>query len=238
MASLLDKIQTLVSADLNRLVDRGLGGTSKEALYQHHIRELQSLQEQLGGQLVSLRAELNQMHKRSEEQQALVAQQDAEVDQLLQAGLQEDALAAQDRLNLSRLAANASLERVERLEAEYKQMADTKAQLDTRIDTLVRNEPEVRSMIGLARAKQLTAAARQSLDDLAGTGDPDAERVVGAIRTRLAEAEAQLQELEQRGLAHGETPDVLKRRELEAQLEARKARLGMQGHDSPPPTAS
>ena len=78
-------------------------------------------------------------------------------------------------------------------------MADTKAQLDLRIDTLVRNEPEVRSMLGLARAKQLTAAARQSLDDLSGVGDPDAERVVGAIRTRLAEAEAQLQELEQRG---------------------------------------
>jgi phage shock protein A len=227
MASLLEKIQTLVSADLNRLLDRGLASTNQEAMYQHHIRELQTLQEQLGSQLVSLRAELNQMRKRSEEQQALVAKQDAEVDQLLQAGLQEDALAAQDRLNQSRMAVATAAERVERLEAEYKQMSDAKSQLDTRIETLVRNEPEVRSMMGLARAKQLTAAARASLDDLAGVGDPDAERVVGAIRTRLAEAEAQLQELEQRGLAHGETPEVLKRKELEAQLEARKARLGL-----------
>lgn len=227
MTSLLEKVRVMVSADLNRLVDRGLGGTSQEAMYQHHIRELQTLQEQLGNQLVSLRAELNQMRKRSEEQQALVAQQDAEVDQLLQAGLQEDALAAQDRLNQSRMTAATSAERVDRLETEYKEVAESKAQLDLRIETLVRNEPEVRSMLGLARAKQLTAAARQSLDDLAGVGDPDAERVVGAIRTRLAEAEAQLQELEQRGLAHGETPDVLKRKELEAQLEARKARLGL-----------
>jgi phage shock protein A len=227
MASLLEKVRVMVSADLNRLVDRGLGGTSQEALYQHHIRELQTLQDQLGDQLISLRAELNQMRKRSDEQQALVAKQDAEVDQLLQAGLQEDALAAQDRLNQSRAVAATAAERVERLETEYRDMADTKAQLDLRIETLVRNEPEVRSMLGLARAKQLTAAARQSLDDLSGVGDPDAERVVGAIRTRLAEAEAQLQELEQRGLAHGETPDVLKRKELEAQLEARKARLGL-----------
>jgi phage shock protein A len=227
MASLLEKVRVMVSADLNRLVDRGLGGTSQEALYQHHIRELQTLQDQLGNQLISLRAELNQMRKRSEEQQALVARQDSEVDQLLQAGLQEDALAAQDRLNQSRTVAASAAERVERLEAEYRDMADTKAQLDLRIETLVRNEPEVRSMLGLARAKQLTAAARQSLDDLSGVGDPDAERVVGAIRTRLAEAEAQLQELEQRGLAHGETPDVLKRKELEAQIEARKARLGL-----------
>lgn len=233
MASLLDKIQTLVSADLNRLVDRGLGGANREAMYQHHVRELQSLQEQLSSQLVSLRADLNQMRKRSEEQQALVAQQDGEVDQLLQAGLQEDALAAQDRLNQTRIAAADAADRLARVEAETKQMEDTRTQLDARIQTLVRNEPEVRSMMGLARAKQLTAAARQSLDDLEGSGDPDAARVVGAIRTRLAEAEAQLQELEQRGLAHGETPDVLKRKELEAQIEARKARLGLQGPATP-----
>jgi hypothetical protein len=181
----------------------------------------------LGGQLVSLRAELNQMKKRSEEQQALVAKQDAEVDQLLQAGLQEDALAAQDRLNANRLQAATAAERVERLEGEYAQMEEAKKALDVRVQTLIVNEPAVRSMMGLARAKQLTAAARESLDDLEGSGDPDAERVVGAIRTRLAEAEAQLEQLEQRGLARGETPEVLKRKELEAQLEARKARLGL-----------
>jgi len=177
--------------------------------------------------MVSLRAEITQMQRRSEEQQALVAQQDAEVDQLLQLGLQEDALAAQDRLNQSRLNAGMTAERVERLESEYAQLAETKAQLDARIDSLVRSEPEVRSMLGLARAKQLTAAARASLDDLEGVGDPDAARVVGDIRSRLAEAEAQLDQLEQRGLARGETPEVLKRKELEAQLEARKARLGL-----------
>ena len=227
MASLLDKIHTLVSADINRLVDRGLGATNQEAMYRHHVRELQTMQEQLNGQMVSLRAEITQMHRRAEEQQALVAQQDAEVDQLLQTGLQEDALAAQDRLNQNRLNAGMLTERVERLESEYAQLAEAKAQLDARIDTLIRSEPEVRSMLGLARAKQLTAAARQSLDDLEGVGDPDAARVVGDIRIRLAEAEAQLQELEQRGLARGETPEVLKRKELEAQLEARKARLGL-----------
>ena len=227
MASLLDKIQTLVSADINRLVDRGLGATNQEAMYRHHVRELQTLQEQLNGQMISLRAEITQMHRRSEEQQALVAQQDAEVDQLLQLGLQEDALAAQDRLNQSRLNAGLTAERLERLESEYAQLAETKAQLDARIDSLVRSEPEVRSMLGVARAKQLTAAARASLDDLEGVGDPDAARVVGDIRSRLAEAEAQLEQLEQRGLAAGETPEVLKRKELEAQLEARKARLGL-----------
>jgi hypothetical protein len=37
----------------------------------------------------------------------------------------------------------------------------------------------------------------------------------------------QRRELQQRALEHGETPEVLKRKELEAQLEERKARLGL-----------
>lgn len=226
MASILEKIQVLVSADLNRLVDRALN-SNEQAVFQHHIRELQGLQEQLVGQLASLRAEIAQMRRRSDEQQAAVVAQDQQVDQLLQAGLQEDALAAQDRLNQSRLSAGRLAEQVERLEAEYAGVAQTKAELDARIVALVQSEPEVEGLVGLARARQLTAGAAQSLEDLAGSGDPDVARVVNSIRDRLAEAEAQIQELEQRGQARGETPEVLKRKELEAQLEARKTRLGL-----------
>lgn len=226
MASILEKIQVLVSADLNRLVDRALN-SNEQAVFQHHIRELQGLQEQLTGQLASLRAEIAQMRRHSDEQQAVVVAQDQQVDQLLQAGLQEDALAAQERLNQSRLSAGRLAEKVAHLEAEYATAAQTKAELDARILALVQSEPEVEGLVGLARARQLTAGAAQSLEDLAGSGDPDVARVVGSIRDRLVQAEAKIQELEQRGLARGETPEVLKRKELEAQLEARKARLGI-----------
>jgi phage shock protein A len=226
MASLLEKIQVLVSADLNRLVDRALR-TNEPAVFRHHIRELQSLQEQLSSQMVSLRAELTQMRRRSDEQQALVTKQDQEVDELLRSGLQEEALAAQDRLNQARLAAARLTEQVERLEGEYASLTESQARVEARVTALQQHEPAVDGLVGLARAKELTAAAQQSLDDLAGTGDPDVAQVVNSIRARLGEAEAQIQELERRGLALGETPDVLKRKELESQLEARKARLGL-----------
>jgi phage shock protein A len=226
MASLLDKIQTLVSADLNQLLDRALK-SNEPAVFQLHIRELQTLQTQLGDQLAGVAASIAQAQRRSDEQQAQVIRQDQEVDDLLKAGLQEDALAAQDRLNQARLTAARLTEQLERLEAEHTQMVETKARLDARVTALVKTEPEVGGLVGLARAQELTAAASQSLDDLAGSGDPDVARVVNSIRTRLAEAEAHIHELEQRGLAHGETPEVLKRKELESQLEARKARLGL-----------
>ena len=226
MASLLEKIQTLVAADLNRLVDRALQ-SNEPAVFQHHIRDLQSLQEQLSGQLVALRGELTRLHRRNDEQQVLVVKQDLEVDQLLQEGLHEDALSAQERLNQARLAAVRLTEQVDRLEAQYGQMIAAEAQLAARVTTLQNSEPEVEGLLGLARTKELTAAAMRSLEDLAGTGDPDAARVVESIRLRLAEAEAQIRELEQHALLNGETPEVLRRKELENQLEARKARLGL-----------
>lgn len=226
MASLLEKIQVLVSADLNRLVDRAL--TSNEpAVFQHHIRELQVLQEQLGDQLVTLRAELDRLRQRNDEQQALVVKHDREVDEMLKAGLHEDALAAQDRLNQTRLVAARLVEKLEGLETEYAQLMEGKTRLDARVTALEQSEPEVGGLVGLARAKDLTANATKSLDDLAGQGDPDVARVVGSIRNRLAVAEARIRELEQKGLARGETPEVLKRKELESQLEARKSRLGL-----------
>ena len=226
MASLLKKVQTLVAADLNRLVDRALE-SNEPAVFQHHMREMEKLQEQLNNQLVSVRAELSELRRSSDEEQALVVKQDAEVDQLLQAGLQEDAIAAQDRLNQSRLVAARLTEQLNGLEARYAEMVEAQAGINARVTTLQQSAPEFDSLVGLARAKDLTAAAMQSLDDLAGTGDPDVARVVNSIRARLAEAEAQIQELQQRALAHGETPEVLKRKELEAQLEERKARLGL-----------
>jgi uncharacterized protein YjgD (DUF1641 family) len=226
MASFLDKVQTLISADLNRWTDRALR-SNEPALFQHQIRELQKTQEQVNDQLISARVELNKMRKRSEEQQALVVKQDAEVDQLLQAGLQEDAIAAQDRVNNSRMAAAQLSEQVERLETEYASMVEAKAQLDARIAIMIQSEPRVTGMMGLTRAKELTAQAIRTLDDLEGVGDADVAGTVGTVRTRLAEAEAQLAMLEQSALARGETPEVLKRKELEAQLDARKARLGL-----------
>jgi len=226
MASFLEKVQTLISADLNRWTDRALR-SNEPALFQHQIRELQKTQEQVNDQLISARVELNKLRKRSDEQQAIVVKQDAEVDQLLQAGLQEDAIAAQDRVNTSRMAAGQLSEQVERLETEYASMVEAKAQLDARIAIMIQSEPRVTGMMGLTRAKELTAQAIRTLDDLEGVGDSDVADTVGTVRTRLAEAEAQLAMLEQSALARGDTPEVLKRKELEAQLEARKARLGL-----------
>jgi hypothetical protein len=239
MASLLDKVQTLLSADLNRLVDRALQ-SNEPAVFQHHIRELQVMQVELEDQLTGLRASITDLRRRSDEAQALVVKQDQEVDDLLRMGLQEDAIAAQDRLNGSRSRAAQLTGQVDRLEGQYRELVDTKTRLDARIEALQLSEPEVRGLAGARRAEDLADQAGAKLDNLADAPtarDADVTRVVGSIRDRLARAEAQLGQLEQRSLAHGETPEVLKRKELEDQLEARKARLGLAEPPAPTPPA-
>ncbi len=226
MTSLLEKIQTLISADLNQLVDSATRA-SEPAMFRQHLRDLQQLQEQLTDQMLNLRAQITQMRRKSDEQQAVVTKQDLEVDQLLQTGQEGDALAAQERLNQNRLLASQMLEKVERLEAAYEKLAETKAQLDTRLLVLRQSEPEVEGLASARKGAAAAEAANQRLEDMAGAGDADVDRVVNSIRNRLDVAEAQLSALEQSALARGETPDVLKRKELEAQLEARKARLGL-----------
>jgi phage shock protein A len=65
----------------------------------------------------------------------------------------------------------------------------------------------------------------KSLDDLAGTGDADVARIADSIRTRLDRASA---ETEMRAASlDKQMDDVLDRGALDAQLAARKARLGL-----------
>ena len=226
MASLLEKVQLLLSADLNRLVDQALESNGT-AVFQQHIRELQGMQNELTGQLGALGSDLAEMRRRGDEQQALLVKQDQELDTLLRTGLQEDALAAQDRLNQTRATAARLTEQVERLDGQFHELQETKARLDARLFALQHSEPEVTGLVEVVRARRLAADAGAALDDLAGARSADVARTIGSIRGRLAQAEAQIRDLEQRALAHGDTPEVLRRRDLENQLAARKARLGL-----------
>ena len=80
-------------------------------------------------------------------------------------------------------------------------------------------------MLELAKAKEITAKTMKSLDDLAGVGDADVSRIADSIRSRLDRATA---ESEMRAASLDKQMDeVLGRSELDGQLAARKARLGL-----------
>ena len=77
----------------------------------------------------------------------------------------------------------------------------------------------------LAKAKEITNRTIKSLDNLAGTGDADVARLAESIKTKLdkesARAEMAAQNLDR------QMDDTLGKGELDAQLEERKKRLGI-----------
>jgi hypothetical protein len=81
------------------------------------------------------------------------------------------------------------------------------------------------ALLDLAKAKEITNKAIKSLDDLAGVGDTDVARMADSIRTRLDQASARA-EMAATNL-DAQMDDALGRGELDAQLEERKRRLGI-----------
>ncbi len=97
--------------------------------------------------------------------------------------------------------------------------------LEAKLTTIKQERDELQSLLELAKSKEMTAKTMKSLDDLAGTGDADVARIADSIRQRLDRASA---ETEMRATSLDKQMDeVLDRGQLDAQLAARKARLGM-----------
>jgi len=82
-----------------------------------------------------------------------------------------------------------------------------------------------RSASGAGKSKEIAAKSIKSLDALAGVGDADVARIADSIRGRLDRASAESEMLS--ASLDRQMDDLLDRDQLDAQLSARKARLGL-----------
>ena len=114
---------------------------------------------------------------------------------------------------------------VEQMQREYQSLLDARLKLQAKLTTIKQERQELEALLELAKAKEITAKTMKSLDDLSGVGDADVARIADSIRARLDRASA---EGEMRAASLDKQMDeVLGRSELDAQLVARKARLGL-----------
>ena len=111
------------------------------------------------------------------------------------------------------------------MQREYQSLMDARLKLEAKLTTIKQETEELQALLDLAKSKEITAKTMKSLDDLAGVGDADVARIADSIRGRLDRASA---ESEMRAASlDKQMDDVLERDELDAQLAARKARLGL-----------
>lgn len=224
MASLLQKVQTLIQANLHAMVDSALKANSL-AVFDQYVREVEDNLENLEDAVATVGGELKTLRRKKASHDQRAAELDRNIDIFLREGKEDLALAAQSKLNsVNRLSQNYE-EMIERQEIEFQNLKDARLKLEAKLTDVKQERDELQALLDLARSKELTVKTIQSLDDLMGAGDDDISRVAEGIRARLDQASARSEMLS--GSLDAQMDEVLEKSTLEAQLSERKARLGL-----------
>ncbi|OQA46797.1 MAG: hypothetical protein BWY52_00543 [Chloroflexi bacterium ADurb.Bin325] len=225
MASLLEKVNTLISANLHWMVDQALKQNSIAVINQY-IREVEDNLADLTEATVTVGGNVKTIRRKYEELQAKSAELDRNIDLFLREGREDLARAAQSKYNSTQRLVETYASQIEQMQREYQSLLDARLKLEAKLTTIKQEREELQALLDLAKSKEITAKTIKSLDDLAGVGDADVARIADSIRQRLDRASA---ESEMRAASLDKQMDeILDRGELDAQLAARKSRLGLE----------
>ncbi len=224
MASLLEKAMVLVKANLHYLVDQALKQSSL-AVIDQYIRQVEANLEDLEDAAATVGGEVRSIKRKLHEYEQKEAELDRAIDAFLMEGNDTLAAAAQSKLNSTQRLIATYQQQLERQEDEFRKLLDAKVNLEARLATLTQEREELQALLELARSKEISVKAMQSLDDLMGIGDSDIRRIAESIYARLDKATAAA---EMRAASLDEELDrVLDRTAIDAQLAERKQRLGI-----------
>ena len=224
MASLLEKVSTLISANLHALVDQALQSNSLAVIDQYirqvenHLEDLDDAAATVGGEVKSIKRKLHDLEQKEDEL-------DRAIDAFLMEGNEETAVAAQSKLNSTARLVETYQEQAARLEVEYQKLLDAKVKLEARLATMKQQRQELQALMELAKSKETAVRAMKGLDDLMGSGDTDISRMAQSIYARLDKATTAS---EMRAASLDEQIDqVLDRGAIDSQLAERRKRLGL-----------
>jgi phage shock protein A len=224
MASLLDKVSTLISANLHHLVDQALKSNSLAVIDQYirqvedHLEDLEDAAATVGGEVKSIKRKLDDYEQKEDEL-------DRAIDAFLTEGDETLAAAAQSKLNSTQRLIATYQDQLKRQESEFRKLLDAKVKLEARLATMKQEREELQALLELAKSKEITVKTMKGLDDLMGMGDSDISRIAQSIYARLDKATAAS---EMRAASLDEELDrVLDRTAIDAQLAERKKKLGL-----------
>ena len=224
MASLLDKVGTLIKANLHAMVDAALKSNSL-AVFDQYIRDAENNLEALEDAAATVGGNVKTLARKVEQYTADAAKQDSDIDALLKQGKEDLAAAVQAKLNTTSKLLAEYQSSYQKTQVEYQRLMDAKLKLEAKLTTIKQEREQMHELLDLAKAKERTVGAIRSLKDLEGVGDADMARITEGIRTRLDQAEARA-EIETSRL-EGQVDEALGKAELDNQLAERKKRLGL-----------
>lgn len=225
MASLLDKVSTLISANLHYMVDQALQSNSL-AVIDQYIRQVEDNLADLEDAAGAVGGEVRSLKRRLDEHEQRMVEFDRAIDAFLVEGNESAAVAVQSRYNSSQRLVETFKEQLTRQESEFQKLLDAKVKLEARLETMRMERQELQALLELAKSKETTVKAMRSLDDLMGSGDSDIRRIAESVHSRLDKAST-LSEMRATSLDE-QMDTVLERSALDAQLLERRRKLGLE----------
>lgn len=225
MASLIEKVQTLISANLHAMVDKALESNSV-AVMDEYIRQAEDNLEKLEDTVVTVGGTVKTLKRKWEQYDAEATKIDSSIDTLLLQGKKELAAAAQTRLNSTRRIAEDYQQQWQEQQKQYEQLLGARRKLEAKLTTIRQEREHLQALLELAKSKEVAVKAIRSLDDLAGVGDADIARIGESIRARLDRATAQSEMYA--GRLDTQMDEVLEKGEIDIQLAERMRRLGLE----------
>lgn len=236
MASLLEKINTLINANLHGLVDRALQENSV-AVMEEYIRQAEKNLEALEDSAATVGGTVRTLKRKYEEFAAAAEKLDRDIDTLLLKGKDDLAAAAQAELNTKQQLAQEYYEQWQQQEKQYNAMLDMRVKLEGRLTAIKQEREQLRALIELTEAKKMTTKTIKSLDNLASLGDEQVSSLADAIRNRLDTEDARL-DMATRNI-QDQIDEAVRGGEVDRQLEERRRRLlGSSGGSSGAAAAS
>ena len=224
MASLMKKIQTLISANMHAMVDSALKANSL-AVFDQYVRDVEENLAKLEDAVATVGGELKTMQRKKGDLDRQAAELDRNIDIFLRESKEDLALAAQSKLNgITRLQQSYD-EMLTRQQSEFRALQDARMKLEAKLTTTKQEREELLALLDLAKSKELTVQTMKSIDDIVGSGDADIARIGESIRGRLDKASAKSEMMASR--LDDQIDEVLGKNELDMQLAERKKRLGV-----------
>ncbi len=223
MAGLLERVSTLISANLNWLVSQALKANSI-AVVDEYIRRVEDNLEALEDAAATVGGEVKTLRRKHDEYQAKADELNNNIDLFLQQNKDQLAVAAQSRYNTLKRLADSYQEQCQAQEVEFQKLLDAKLKLEAKLTQIRQERVELQAKLELAKSKETT---HKAVEGVAGvtTADEGLADMREEIQKRLDKATAQ-GEIDASRLDN-QMAEVLEEHTIKLQLEERRKRLGL-----------
>ncbi len=222
MPSLLEKVNTLISANLHSIVDRALESNSLKVM-DEYIRQAEKNLDALEDSAATVGGTVKTLKRKYEEFAAAAEKLDRDIDTLIVKGKDDLAGAAQAELNTKQELSQEYYEQWQEQQAQYENMLAMRLKLEARLTTIRQEREHLKDLLKLAEAKKVTTKTIRSLDDIAKVGDAEISGIAEKIRQKIDTEDARM-EVAAANLGD-QIEEAVRGSEIDRQLEERRQRL-------------